>query len=264
MPMHDWTRVSAGTFHDFHNSWITHLKERLNEGLLPAPYYAPGKQRAGEITPDVLALHSADGDTMETPWSSEKDGQGGGLVAVAEAPPRVQLAQEAIEDLTFYLARQRTLVIRHTSGDRIAAWIEIMSPANKHTPRTLDDFADKVIAALHVGIHVLIIDPYSTHGERPGRNPRSYLALPAGRHVPCTERPTVDACLLRRRPTASRVCRADETEREPYDDAVVPDARPLHQCAARRNLPAGMGRRSATLAASNRGCRRRRLGETLP
>jgi hypothetical protein len=30
MPMHDWTRVSAGTYHDFHNAWITHIKEALN------------------------------------------------------------------------------------------------------------------------------------------------------------------------------------------------------------------------------------------
>ena len=33
MPLHDWARVSAGTYHDFHNSWITHLKEALNAGL---------------------------------------------------------------------------------------------------------------------------------------------------------------------------------------------------------------------------------------
>ncbi|MCA9009376.1 MAG: hypothetical protein KDB01_06500 [Planctomycetaceae bacterium] len=25
MPMHDWTRVSAGTYHAFHNAWIEPL-----------------------------------------------------------------------------------------------------------------------------------------------------------------------------------------------------------------------------------------------
>jgi hypothetical protein len=34
MPIHDWTRVDAGTFHDFHQAWITHLKETLNDGVL--------------------------------------------------------------------------------------------------------------------------------------------------------------------------------------------------------------------------------------
>ena len=32
MPVHDWTRVSAGTFHAFHNAWITHIQEMLNDG----------------------------------------------------------------------------------------------------------------------------------------------------------------------------------------------------------------------------------------
>ena len=35
MPVHDWTKVDAGIFHDFHCAWIIHLKEALNEGLLP-------------------------------------------------------------------------------------------------------------------------------------------------------------------------------------------------------------------------------------
>ena len=55
MPLHDWTRVSAGTYHAFHNAWITHLQEALNEGLLPNPYYALGEQRAGDTGPDLCA-----------------------------------------------------------------------------------------------------------------------------------------------------------------------------------------------------------------
>ena len=30
MPVNDWNRVSAGTFHDFHASWITELKKVAN------------------------------------------------------------------------------------------------------------------------------------------------------------------------------------------------------------------------------------------
>ena len=56
MPIHDWTRVFPGTFRDFHNSWITHLKESLNE-LLPAEYYALSEQHSGDAVPDVLPLH---------------------------------------------------------------------------------------------------------------------------------------------------------------------------------------------------------------
>lgn len=38
MAVHDWSRVKPGIFHDFHNAWITHLKETLNGGLLLIPF----------------------------------------------------------------------------------------------------------------------------------------------------------------------------------------------------------------------------------
>ncbi len=111
MPMHDWTRTSAGSFHDFHNSWITHIKEALNDGLLPQPYYALGEQRAGDYGPDVLALKAADADLVEFAKSSETYGN---MVAVEVSPPRVYKTQAAIDDIHFYLERQRA----------VTAWIE--------------------------------------------------------------------------------------------------------------------------------------------
>lgn len=55
MPVHDWSRVKAGIFHDFHNAWITHLKEALNGGLLPEGYYALSEQHVGRVITDILA-----------------------------------------------------------------------------------------------------------------------------------------------------------------------------------------------------------------
>ncbi len=46
MPIHDWTRVDAGIFHDFHTVWIGYLRTALNEGLLPEGYYALAEQHA--------------------------------------------------------------------------------------------------------------------------------------------------------------------------------------------------------------------------
>ena len=40
MPLHDWTRVDAGIFHDFHTVWIGILRTKLNAGLLPPDYFA--------------------------------------------------------------------------------------------------------------------------------------------------------------------------------------------------------------------------------
>src|SRR4051794_25165101 len=107
MPLHDWSKVSAGTYHAFHNAWITHLQEALNEGVLPQPYYALGEQRAGDTGPDLLALRSADAGTAAE--SAAKGTNDEGMVAVAEAPPRVHLAQEASLEAAFYLAKRRTL-----------------------------------------------------------------------------------------------------------------------------------------------------------
>ena len=155
MTMHDWTRVPNGVYHAFHNTWIGDLQKALNDNLLPPDYYALGEQQAGDIGPDVLTLQTEEEESPESELSSAEDATNGGMIAVAEAPPRTRITQEA-EDVAFYLARQRSVVIRHASGDRVVALIEIVSPANKHSHRTLDDFVDKVIAALKDGIHVMV------------------------------------------------------------------------------------------------------------
>src|SRR5258708_39900981 len=56
MPVHDWTRVDAGTFHGFHTAWLTHLSETLNGGRLPKGYYALPEQHGGRLIADVLTL----------------------------------------------------------------------------------------------------------------------------------------------------------------------------------------------------------------
>lgn len=56
MPMHDWTRVEAGIYHDFHHEWISAIKRALNERL-PGSYYALAEQQAAGFGPDVLTLH---------------------------------------------------------------------------------------------------------------------------------------------------------------------------------------------------------------
>ena len=131
MPVHDWTLVSAGTFHDFHNSWITELRNALNGGLLPRGYYAQGEQHAGQILTDVLTLHSGTGPL---------DQVGGGVALLSQAPPRVS-RKVAASEAAAARATRRTLTIRHASGHRVVALVEILSPANKDRPRSVEDFA---------------------------------------------------------------------------------------------------------------------------
>src|SRR6266498_4931350 len=55
MPIHDWTRVSAGVFHDFHIAWMAQLSRRMNSGLLPEDHYAMAERAGTGVAADVLA-----------------------------------------------------------------------------------------------------------------------------------------------------------------------------------------------------------------
>ena len=58
------------------------------------------------------------------------------------------------------LARRRTLAIRHVSGHRLIALIEIISPGNKDRARHVDELVDKAASALERGVHVLLLDVF--------------------------------------------------------------------------------------------------------
>jgi len=148
MPAHDWTRVGDGVFHAFHLAWIAELQQVLNEGLLPPEYYALGEQVAGAMDPDVL--------TLQTPLPPANGQPAASVATVAVAAPRVTLTLEAVRES--YTRRQRTLVIRHTSGHRIVALIEIVSAANKGSQYAFATFLNKALGALHQGIHLLLLD----------------------------------------------------------------------------------------------------------
>ena len=111
MPVHDWTRVSDGTFHDFHYSWVLEIKRALKRGLLPKGYYVMAEQLGGDLgAPDVLTLQTAC-----TP--PESDDPLSGTATLTETPPIVRARTTISRDS--YMRVQRTLVILHTSNDRI-------------------------------------------------------------------------------------------------------------------------------------------------
>jgi len=69
-----------------------------------------------------------------------------------------QLAPTAETDMEFYYRRQSSIAIRHVSGDRIVAMIEIVSPGNKSTRHALRKFVEKAADLLSGGVHLLILD----------------------------------------------------------------------------------------------------------
>ena len=174
MPVHDWSRVEAGIFHDFHQAWNAELRGVLNGGLLPADFYALIEQHSGRHIPDLLTLHvGAALSPLPTP-------EGG--VAVAEVRPKVK--RRLVAPTT---PQRRTVAIRHVSGHRLVALIEIVSPSNKDRSDSVRAFADKAADALRAGIHVFVVDlfppgrhdPQGMHGAVWARFDPTPYPLPA-------------------------------------------------------------------------------------
>src|SRR5205807_4619159 len=72
MPMHDWSRIPPGLFHDFHQSWSIRIKDALNAGRLPKGVAAVVEQRAGSRESNVLAI-----ERRNNLLSKDADARGG-------------------------------------------------------------------------------------------------------------------------------------------------------------------------------------------
>jgi hypothetical protein len=196
MPIHDWTRLDAGLFRDFHNSWYVEIRNAMNGGLLPPDYYSLIEQNAGDILTDVLTLHSPLPNGFPGP-----DAPPGSPVALATMPPKVRTVADLPRD--YNVPADKQLAIRHVTGDRIVAIIEIVSRGNKASADEFERFVVKAAEAIRIGIHLLVIDlhpptsrdPQGIHGaiagqmgdrtyHRPLDKPltlASYAAMPVGR-----------------------------------------------------------------------------------
>ena len=195
MPIHDWTRVDAGTFHDFHNGWLIALRDALNVDLLPDTHYAQtDRQSRGDSpdspggAPDVLTLERAESDA-DGGLLVAADGSAGG-VAVADAPPKRSLVAE-VDAAAWYAARRRTLAIKGAADDRPVAILEVASPGNKDRRESVGRFADKCVGALQGGLHLVVIDPHPPRSHDAGglamtvaREAGLNFAVPDDRRVP--------------------------------------------------------------------------------
>jgi hypothetical protein len=147
MPVHDWTRVDAGLFHAFHQTWTVTLCRGLNAGVLPTDYFALPEQNASGPIPDVLTLRLKAGP--------DESGAAEGGLAVATAPPRTRVIQQTEADS--YLNKANRITVRHRHG-KVVAVIEIVSPGNKSNRAALRALVEKTADFIQQGVHVLVID----------------------------------------------------------------------------------------------------------
>ena len=165
MPIHDWSRVRAGRFQHFHNSWIYALADRLNDGLLPPDLFAAGEQKfpvTGDES-DVLALSLS--DLPPGPFAVEPlELSGGGLKSAKARPPAVAAVQRADGG---YDRAEDQVTIRRVDGNRVVAVIELVSGGNKSSRDRFDRFLSKNGRYLLAGVHLLLVDLFPPNGLNP-------------------------------------------------------------------------------------------------
>ena len=102
MPIHDWSRVKAGTSHNFHVLWTSTLTNRLNAGLLPPGFFAMAEQVIGGPEPDVVSsTRSRPGPSSKmvaSPWRGlyqpPSNAQAGGNERYARKANRIAIHHE--------------------------------------------------------------------------------------------------------------------------------------------------------------------------
>jgi hypothetical protein len=150
MPVHDWTKVRAGIFHDFHHEWVSTIKHALNDGILPEGYYSMAEQQAGPFGPDVLTL-----ETLNEAEAMTSARHLNGPSPVLARPRRKATAES---EMAFYRRKKKVVTVRHVSDDGIVAIVEIVSPGNKSGIRPFRTFVEKAAELVERQIHLLIVD----------------------------------------------------------------------------------------------------------
>jgi hypothetical protein len=154
MPIHDWTRVEAGTFHHFHQSWTIAITNALNTGGLPEGFFAMADQILSGPIPDVVTL-------KRRPKGRAPSSRGG----VAVAAPKARIITKAVRE-DIYSKKANRVVIRHELGE-VVAIIEIVSPGNKNSRHALRAFVEKACQILDNGISMLIVDLFPPSSRDP-------------------------------------------------------------------------------------------------
>lgn len=154
MPIHDWTRVRANRFHDFHQGWTIAIRNALNGGLLPPGFFALAEQITGGPEADVVALEL-------TPRGGTPAATG---TAVATVPPRARIITRS--EAALYARKANRISIYRPDGDVVAV-IEIVSPGNKDSRHAVRAFARKAVEFLWAGIHLLIVDLFPPNARNP-------------------------------------------------------------------------------------------------
>ena len=164
MPILDWRRVPQGVFHGFHQHWTVEIELALNRGILPPPYYAFIEQASSGRFPDVLTFRAQPPTTPADGNGSNLSKSNGGLLTLAEAPPRVSIT--AVIEADVYAQKANRVVVLN-DADEVVAVLEIVSPGNKSNLDRLNQFVEKALQVIRSGIHFFFVDLFPPTSRDP-------------------------------------------------------------------------------------------------
>lgn len=131
----------------FHHLWASIIAIQLNQGVLPADYFAEPEIHVGtELEIDVATLEEKTSGN-----GKDKDG----IATVVWSPPKPKLHFKI--DFA-HLDTCEVRVYQDLGGAELRAAIELVSPANKDRAGTRRTFAAKCAGYLKHGISVVIVD----------------------------------------------------------------------------------------------------------
>jgi hypothetical protein len=138
--VHDWTRIYAGAFHDFHHGWTAEVRRTLQR-IVPDGYYALLANLSEGVGPSVLELARP----------------GGGLAVVTELP----MAESGITDeLAWYARKANAVTVRLSRTHQVVAVVQLVVAGNKTDRTTLESFTRRAQELLAAGIHLTVIDVF--------------------------------------------------------------------------------------------------------
>jgi len=132
----------------FHSAWAATIARLLNQGVLPAGYYAvPMVDRDGPVEIDVAALRDRNLPDVRTAPSQNWSPPEPALAVAVDLP-----ATDTVEVQVFA-----------DDGDpRLTAAIELVSPRNKDRSQARQAFAVKCVGYLQQGSSVVVVDTVTT------------------------------------------------------------------------------------------------------
>lgn len=128
MPVHDWTRVDPGIFHDFRLSWISRISDSLNSETLRRDHYS----------------------LLQRPWiDSVFNDQGLSGIGQVQASEYESEVYARIAD---------RIAIYRECDEQVVAYVEIVSPGCKANTLELDRLFERLDSAIRHGRNVLLVD----------------------------------------------------------------------------------------------------------